>query len=169
MTETSGWGIEDRRAPWNWFAIDGETARSELDAEFLYEYSDDWMPYDELVNTVSAEAATIPPNEARWRDGVFDADEYIDEACSWGVIGRMEIRTCMTTDYTDGQYRWTADDLRAKVDLHRSDFRSFDKWLAAALERGDYREVRFLQYIGDEDPTGPELKEHVVLERRIVD
>ena len=127
MTETSGWGIEDRRAPWNWFAIDRETARSELDAEFLYEYSDDWMPYDELVNTVSAEAATIPPNEARWRDGVFDADEYIDEACSWGVIGRMEIRTCMTTDYTDGQYRWTADDLRAKVDLHRSDFRSFDK------------------------------------------
>ncbi|AFR49076.1 hypothetical protein [Gordonia sp. KTR9] len=100
MTETEHPLIDDPQAPWNWRTVDEATAQSELGCELLYEYDGSWATYDEVVASVTAEADTIPADKSRWRDGDFDADEYIDEACGWGVIGTIEVRTRIATEYT---------------------------------------------------------------------
>lgn len=40
--------------------------------------------YDELVDELNAEAATLPPET--WRDGVWDVNDYIIEAQQVGII-----------------------------------------------------------------------------------
>lgn len=55
-----------------------------LGAEAIYVMSDVEYTYDELVDALNAEAATIP--EETWRDGVWDVHGYIVEAGQVGIV-----------------------------------------------------------------------------------
>ena len=127
------------------------------------------MTYEELVEAVSEEAAAIPPEEAGWIDGEFNAGEYIIEACISGMYGQMEVTGRIVTEYTDGTHRWTKEDLRVKVyQQKRQGDLGFDAWLTASLAAGDLRAVEFLQYMGQDFDGGDKPAEYVVMERRIV-
>lgn len=55
-----------------------------MDIDATYRMSGRDYTYDELVDTLNAEAATIP--EETWRDGVWDVHGYIVEAGQVGII-----------------------------------------------------------------------------------
>lgn len=163
-------GIEDPQAPWNRNPV-GRAAASLESGCVLTLYQDDgeWMTYEELVEAVSEEAAAIPPEEAGWIDGEFNAGEYIIEACISGMYGQMEVTARIVTEYTDGTHRWTKEDLRVKVyQQKRQGDLGFDAWLTASLAAGDLRAVEFLQYMGQDFDGGDKPAEYVVMERRIV-
>jgi len=166
--------LEDPEAPWNRKTVTHEEAESKI-ATFpltLYRDRGDWMTYEELFDSVSAEAATIPAEEAGWRDGEFDADDYIIEACQVGLYEAVDVSPTIVTEYTDGKHRWTKDELRQNVfpELAVGDD-GFEAWLSSSLKAGDLRTIELLQYIvdgyGDEDEDGE--PSGVVMERRIVD
>ncbi|WP_156432607.1 hypothetical protein [Mycobacterium sp. M26] len=162
--------LESPRAFWNRKAVTYEEAQSAI-AAFpltLYRGRGDWMTYEELFASVSAEAAAISPEEAGWRNGEFDANDYIIEACQVGLYESVDVAPTIVTQYTDGMNRWTKDRLRQKVfpEFALADG-GFDDWLSSALRAGELRTVDFLQYIAegyeDGDPNG------IVMECRIID
>ena len=163
-------GIDDPQAPWNRNPVDRGTASLESGCVLiLYQDHGQWMSHEELVEAVSEEAAAIPPEEAGWIDGEFNAEEYIIEACISGMYGQMEVTARIVTEYTDGTHRWTTEDLRAKArQQKRQGDLGFDAWLTASLTAGDLRAVEFLQYIGQDFDGGDKPAEYVVMERRIV-
>ncbi|MDA2895271.1 hypothetical protein PDG61_30480 [Mycolicibacterium sp. BiH015] len=52
--------------------------------DVLYKMSGRFYTYDELVDALNAEAATLPPDT--WRDGVWNVIDYIIEAGQVGII-----------------------------------------------------------------------------------
>lgn len=50
----------------------------------IYRMSGIEYTYEELVDALNAEAATLPPET--WRDGVWDVNDYIIEAGQVGII-----------------------------------------------------------------------------------
>lgn len=153
-------------------AVSREEAESEV-ATFpltLYRDRDEWMTHEELFDSVSSEAATIPAEEAGWRDGEFDANDYIIEACQVGLYEALDVRPAIVTECTDGTHRWTKDQLRehAFTSAAVADD-GFGDWLSRSLKAGELKTVAFLQYIaegyGDEDEDGE--PSGVVMERRI--
>ena len=163
-------GVEDPQAPWNRNPMGRAAGSSESGCVWmLYQDHGEWMTYEELVEAVSEEAAAIPPEEAGWIDGEFNAGEYIIEACISGMYGQMEVTGRIVTEYTDGTHRWTTEDLPAKVyQQKRQGDLSFDAWLTASVTAGDLRAVEFLQYIGQDLDGGDKTAEYIVMERRIV-
>ena len=100
-------GVEDPQAPWNRNPMGRAAGSSESGCVWmLYQDHGEWMTYEELVEAVSEEAAAIPPEEAGWRDGEFNAGEYIIEACISGMYGQMEVRTRVKTCTTQVQWGW---------------------------------------------------------------
>jgi hypothetical protein len=59
-----------------------------MDADAIYRMSGIEYTYDELVDALNAEAATIP--EETWRDGLWDVNDYIIEAMQVGIIDTVE-------------------------------------------------------------------------------
>lgn len=171
MTETELPLIDNPVAPWNRDTVSSAFAQSELGLILsLYRDGREWMRYDELYRRVCDEAASVPAEEAAWRDGEFNAHEYIIEACLVGLYDTMNVDARIVIDYTDGKYRCSADALRTRIyPSQNSDNRTFDEWLSAALTAGRYRPVKFLQYVGNEYTDGDESLDQVVHERRIVD
>lgn len=53
----------------------------------IYRMSGIEYTYEELVDALNAEAATLPPET--WRDGVWDVNDYIIEAGQVGIITRV--------------------------------------------------------------------------------
>lgn len=51
---------------------------------FTMSGSDRRFSREELVDTLNAEAATLPPET--WRDGVWNVEDFITEALQLGVI-----------------------------------------------------------------------------------
>ena len=103
--------LDDPEAPWNWNTVSRAEAESQV-ATFpltLYRDRDGWMTYEELFDSVSSEAATIPAEEAGWRDGEFDARDYIIEACQVGLYEALDVHPIIVIEYTEGTHRWTKD------------------------------------------------------------
>ncbi|MGW8815553.1 hypothetical protein [Gordonia terrae] len=171
MTETELPLIDDPAAPWNRDTVSSAFAQSELGLTLsLYRDDRGWMTYDELCQLVCDEAASVPAEEAGWRDGEFNAHEYIIEACLVGLYDTTNVYARIVTDYTDGKYRCSADALRTRIYVSQnSDNLTFDEWLSATVTAGRYRPVEFLQYLGNEYTDGDESSDQVVHERRIVD
>ncbi len=164
--------LDDPEAPWNWNTLSRAEAESQV-ATFpltLYRDRDGWMTYEELFDSVSSEAATIPAEEAGWRDGEFDARDYIIEACQVGLYEALDVHPIIVTEYTDGTQRWTKNQLREHVfpAAAVADV-VFEERLSRSLNAGELKTVAFLRYIaegyGDEDEDGE--PSGVVMERRI--
>lgn len=92
MTETDLPLIDDPAAPWNRATVSSAFAQSELGLTLsLYRDDRGWMTYDELYQLVCDEAASVPAEEAGWRDGEFNAHEYIIEACLVGLYDTINV------------------------------------------------------------------------------
>ncbi|MCG5433945.1 hypothetical protein LV457_16850 [Mycobacterium sp. MYCO198283] len=59
-----------------------------MNPDALYLMSDDVYTFDELVEVLNAEAATLP--EETWRCG-WDVNDYIIEAMQVGIIESVEV------------------------------------------------------------------------------
>lgn len=56
----------------------------------MYRFNDDpLMTYEELYDEVDAEGSALPTEQ--WRDGVWDAHEYLIEACLVGIYNTVEV------------------------------------------------------------------------------
>jgi hypothetical protein len=55
-----------------------------MDTDAIYRMSGRVYTYDELVDALNAEAATLPPET--WRGGEFNLKDYLIEAMQAGII-----------------------------------------------------------------------------------
>jgi len=105
----------------------------------LYRASKDrLLRYAELYEEVDAEGAALPADQ--WRDGYWDAAEYIVEACDVGIYKRLEVLATMVTRYTNDTSVWTYEQMRAEVlrcpgAVHKLRWRRFAPWYRATVPR----------------------------------
>jgi hypothetical protein len=140
--------------------IDRTTADREHDHDVvLYRRDDEIFTYDELREDCEAEARTIP--DESWEGGEFNFDDYIIDSCLVGIYHSVAVVATIVTQYTDGNTRWTYDQMREQVfpDLDRGDL-SFEDWLAESTNAGTFKPIAILQYTDEWD--------EVVAERRII-
>lgn len=130
-------------------------AEAELD-QMIPMYRDGgegWMRYEELYDEVDAEGSALPPEQ--WRDGYWDADQYIVEATEVGIYERVDTVATIVTRYANDKSMWTYEQLRDAVFPARVDdadtgssggHLKFDDWLAESLKVGTYRKVDVVEY-----------------------
>lgn len=118
--------------------------------------------WDELLPDMQEGLEGLPP-ESQVIDGA-DVAEFIFES---GIYRLVEVEGRIVSQYSDGQTRWTNDQLREQVFPDSTDDGSFEDWLAAQVDAGTLTAVEVLQYIGSEDEDGDE--QAVVTERLIID
>ncbi|OBB45428.1 hypothetical protein [Mycobacterium sp. 852002-51961_SCH5331710] len=138
-------------------------AEAELDQTIpMYSDGDDrWIRYEELYAEVDAEGSALPPEQ--WRDGYWDAGEYIVEATEVGIYERVDTVAMIATRYSDGKSLWTYGQMRDEVFPAKSDRQlTYEDWLAASLNTGAYTKVDVIEYRDEE-------ADEVIHERLIVD
>jgi PAS domain-containing protein len=119
--------------------------------------------FDELTPELAEGLEGLPPEEQVIDGG--DVQEYINES---GIYKSIEVEGRIVTHYTDGQTRWSADQLRDHVlPTVDGDGLRFEDWLAAQVDTGELIAVDVLQYLGDEDEDAD--VQVVIAERLIVD
>lgn len=59
-----------------------------MEADAIYRMGDQEHTYDELVDALNVEAATLPADI--WRNGVWDVNDYIIEASQVGIIETVD-------------------------------------------------------------------------------
>lgn len=138
--------LDDPEAPWNWDTVsragaEAEVAKSPLT---LYPYRGDWFTYEEFTD---------------WVPGGLS------------LYQAVEVRLTIATEFTDGQHRWTKEQLRENLFPSDVTDGGFEEWLSAALKSGELTTVEFLQYIteGHSDGDADREPSGVVMQRRIVD
>jgi hypothetical protein len=120
----------------------------------LYRTNDDeWLTYDELSDDVETEAASIPPET--WRDGEFDAHDYIIEACQVGIYDSAEVVATRATRFVGNDTSFSEQELREDVydaavnkpePEQACEWPNFEDWLDQAVSEGTYRKVEILEY-----------------------
>lgn len=119
--------------------------------------------FDELTPEMAEGLEGLPPDE-QVIDGAA-VEEYIWQN---GIYESIEVRGRIVTHYTDGQTRWSADQLRDHVyTTVDGDGLRFEDWLAAQVDTGRLMAVDVLQYLGFEDEDAD--VQIVISERLIVD
>lgn len=151
--------------------VSRSTAEEEVDTVIaLYRDDDAVLRYEELYERVDAEGAALPPEQ--WRDGYWDAAEYIVEASEVGIYHRLNVLASIVMRYTDDRTVWTYEQMRDEVypaEIEGVDMAqfiggelTFDDWIAESLNVGIYKKVDVVEY-RDED------EDEVVAERLIVE
>ena len=83
-------------------SISRRTAEVEHDHMVRLYRADDGtlLTYEELYDEVDAEGSALPADQ--WRDGYWDAHEYIVEACLVGIYDSMEVLATLVTRDVEG-------------------------------------------------------------------
>lgn len=152
-------------------AISRTIAEREADTVVsLYRDNDDVLRYEDLYDQVDAEGMALPPDQ--WRDGYWDAGEFIAEATEVGIYNRVDAFATVVKRYSDGESLWTYEQLRDRVlpqgiegeDAAQfvGDDSTFEAWIAESLIVGTVKEVAVMEY-RDQDEGG------LVAERLVID
>lgn len=136
----------------------------------MYSDRDQWLRYEELYDAVDAEGSALPADQ--WRDGYWDAGEFIVEATEVGIYNQVDALATMVTRYTNDKSVWTYEQMRVHVfpaEIEGVDLSqfiggdlTFEDWLAESLNVGIYKKVDVVEY-RDEDEGA------IVTERLVVD